>query len=83
MIAAMHDPAVTVADLTDHICQDNRAPAVRYKPPPGDGHDGASYICPAAIGGVPVYFDATHLTTTYARTLAPYLAPYLRRAVSH
>lgn len=29
--------------------------------------------CPAVIGGVTVYFDASHMTATYARTLAPYL----------
>jgi len=27
--------------------------------------------CPFAIGGVIVYFDQTHLTATYSRTLAP------------
>lgn len=38
--------------------------------------------CPAVIGSVVVYFDASHMTATYARTLAPYLwealAPALR-----
>ncbi|MBB2894476.1 SGNH hydrolase domain-containing protein [Flexivirga oryzae] len=29
--------------------------------------------CPAVIGGVTVYFDASHMTATYSRTLAPYL----------
>lgn len=29
--------------------------------------------CPAVIGGVPVFFDGSHMSTTYARTLAPYL----------
>jgi peptidoglycan/LPS O-acetylase OafA/YrhL len=38
--------------------------------------------CPAAIGGVPVYFDGSHLTATYARTLAPYLRPFLTAALS-
>jgi hypothetical protein len=33
-----------------------------------------STVCSAAVGGVPVYFDVSHLTATYARTLAPYLA---------
>ncbi len=37
--------------------------------------------CPAAVGGVPVYFDGSHLTATYATTLAPYLLPALRRAL--
>ncbi|MEO9140108.1 MAG: SGNH hydrolase domain-containing protein, partial [Jatrophihabitans sp.] len=60
-VIALNDPAVTVADLTDHICRQS--------------------VCPAATGGVPVYFDASHLTSTYAKTLAPYLEPYLARAV--
>ncbi|WP_411732367.1 acyltransferase family protein [Paeniglutamicibacter sp.] len=29
--------------------------------------------CPAVIGGVVVYFDASHITATYAKTLAPFL----------
>lgn len=29
--------------------------------------------CPAVIGGVTVYFDGSHMTATYGRTLAPYL----------
>jgi len=33
--------------------------------------------CFAVIGGVPVYFDGSHLTATYARTLAPYIEPTL------
>jgi hypothetical protein len=37
--------------------------------------------CSAVVGGVPVYFDQTHLTATFAATLAPYLEPYLLRAV--
>ena len=37
--------------------------------------------CPAAVGGVTVYSDASHLTRTYAATLAPYLEPALLRAL--
>lgn len=37
--------------------------------------------CEAVVGGVLVYFDASHLTATYARTLAPYLAPSLVAAL--
>ena len=33
----------------------------------------ASTICPAVIGNVVVYFDGSHMTATYARTLVPYL----------
>jgi hypothetical protein len=29
--------------------------------------------CPPVIGSVVVYFDASHLTATYARTLTGYL----------
>jgi len=29
--------------------------------------------CPAVIGGVTVYRDVTHLTVTYAKTMAPYV----------
>ncbi|MFE6971760.1 acyltransferase family protein [Isoptericola sp. NPDC057653] len=32
-------------------------------------------VCPAVIGDVVVYFDASHLTATFSRTLAPYLEP--------
>lgn len=38
-------------------------------------------VCPAVVGGVPVYFDASHLTATYAATLTPYLAPHLVKAM--
>jgi hypothetical protein len=35
--------------------------------------------CPPVIGGVTVYFDSSHMTATYARTLAPYLKKGLNR----
>lgn len=38
--------------------------------------------CPAVIGGVIVYFDASHITKTYARTLAPYLMRPLDEALA-
>ena len=37
--------------------------------------------CYAVIGGVTVFSDASHLTKTYATTLAPYLRPRLLAAV--
>lgn len=37
--------------------------------------------CYSVIGRAMVYFDATHITATYARTLAPYLEPYVVQAV--
>ena len=36
--------------------------------------------CPAVVGGVVVYFDASHLTATYARTLAAPFTQALGRA---
>ncbi|MGW8566291.1 acyltransferase family protein [Isoptericola sp. NPDC055881] len=32
-------------------------------------------VCPAVVGDLVVYFDASHLTATFSRTLAPYLEP--------
>ena len=45
-------------------------------------HICTSQTCPAVVGGVVVYFDGSHLTATYARTLAPYLAPTLARVAA-
>jgi hypothetical protein len=39
--------------------------------------------CAAVTGGVITYFDASHLTATYARTLAPYLAPLVTAALGN
>jgi hypothetical protein len=33
--------------------------------------------CPPVVGGVTVYSDASHMTKTFASSLAPYLAPAL------
>jgi peptidoglycan/LPS O-acetylase OafA/YrhL len=38
--------------------------------------------CSAVVGGVLVYFDGSHLTATFSRTLAPYLAGPVREALS-
>jgi peptidoglycan/LPS O-acetylase OafA/YrhL len=46
------------------------------------GYICAAAVCPAAIGHVVVYFDGSHLTATYARTIAPYLAPQLGHALA-
>ena len=37
--------------------------------------------CPAVIGGVVVYFDASHITATYAKTLTPFLEKDLEKAL--
>jgi peptidoglycan/LPS O-acetylase OafA/YrhL len=39
-------------------------------------------VCDAVIGSVPVYFDGSHLTATFAKTLAPYLEPILVATLS-
>lgn len=36
--------------------------------------------CPAAIGGIIVYFDGSHMTSTYSKTLAPWLAQKLKHS---
>ncbi len=38
--------------------------------------------CSAVTGGVVTYFDGSHLTATFAKTLADYLGPPLRRVVA-
>ena len=30
-------------------------------------------VCPAVIGSIVTYFDASHMTATYARSIAPYV----------
>jgi peptidoglycan/LPS O-acetylase OafA/YrhL len=37
--------------------------------------------CTAVTGGVITYLDGSHLTATYARTLAPYLSPFVTAAL--
>jgi hypothetical protein len=37
--------------------------------------------CPSVIGGAMVYFDGSHITATYARTLVPVLEPIVARAM--
>jgi len=37
--------------------------------------------CPPVIGGAMVYFDGSHITATYARTLVPVLEPIVARAM--
>lgn len=38
--------------------------------------------CPAVIGGIIAYFDASHMTATYARTIAPFIEPEILAAMS-
>ena len=37
--------------------------------------------CDAVVGGVTAYFDASHITATFAETLAPYLLPAIEAAL--
>ncbi len=37
--------------------------------------------CPSVIGRTMVYFDASHMTATYARSLAPELGPIITKAL--
>jgi hypothetical protein len=37
-------------------------------------------VCPPFIGGVVVYFDMSHVTTTYSRSLAPFLITDIHKA---
>jgi len=39
-------------------------------------------VCPAVIGGVMVHRDPTHLTNTFAKTLAPYLGDEIASALA-
>lgn len=39
-------------------------------------------VCPAVIGTVVAYFDKSHMTATYARSLAPYLEAEILAAMS-
>ncbi|HET9681082.1 MAG TPA: acyltransferase family protein [Candidatus Limnocylindrales bacterium] len=39
-------------------------------------------VCPAVIGGVVAYFDASHMTATYSRTIAPFLEPEILAALA-
>ena len=42
----------------------------------------ATLRSPAVVGGVPVYFDGSHLSNTYARTLGPFLDPKMQAALA-
>jgi hypothetical protein len=33
----------------------------------------AGDVCPAVIGSVVAYFDGSHMTATYARSIAPFV----------
>ncbi|MFI5254033.1 MAG: acyltransferase family protein [Candidatus Limnocylindrales bacterium] len=39
-------------------------------------------VCPAVIGSVVAYFDASHMTATYARTVAPFVEADILAALS-
>ncbi|MGX9891304.1 acyltransferase family protein [Streptomyces sp. NPDC002276] len=39
-------------------------------------------VCPAVIGDQVVYYDASHITSSYAKTLIPYLKPTLKKVLA-
>jgi hypothetical protein len=39
-------------------------------------------VCPAVIGSIVAYFDASHMTATYARTIAPFIDPAIEAALT-
>jgi peptidoglycan/LPS O-acetylase OafA/YrhL len=39
-------------------------------------------VCPAVIGSVVTYFDASHMTATYARSVAPFIDPPIEAALA-
>jgi peptidoglycan/LPS O-acetylase OafA/YrhL len=65
-----HDPARESVDTVDD-------PDIRFADLTDHICDGT--VCHAVTGGVITYFDGSHLTATYARTLAPYLDGPIRR----
>jgi peptidoglycan/LPS O-acetylase OafA/YrhL len=38
--------------------------------------------CPAVVGGVVTYFDSSHISATYAKTLAQFLVPPINQAMA-
>ncbi len=81
------DPAACGAPPTRWLPADPVEAAVRRVDDPRvrsvdlNDHLCTEDFCPPVVGGVVVYSDFSHLTTTYVRTLAPYLDDTLVRAV--
>lgn len=42
----------------------------------------ADGYCPAVIGGKVVYFDYSHMTGSYAKSLAPFLEPTFKKVLA-
>ncbi|MFT4469802.1 acyltransferase family protein [Arthrobacter sulfonylureivorans] len=68
------DPVTTTARELDH----SRIHTVNM-----DRYFCADGSCPAVVGSVVTYFDASHITATYAQTLAPYLEQPILKALGH
>lgn len=87
--AHLHDYAVCNGTRATWLPrQEPVAPAVAAM---GDVHIGyldmtgricLTTVCPAVVGGMIAYVDGSHMTATYNRTIAPFLAPHLRYALS-
>jgi peptidoglycan/LPS O-acetylase OafA/YrhL len=76
---AVRRPAVVRSNLTTVLAQQNPGLA-SYLPLTRFFCD--STTCHALIGGVVVYFDSHHLTTTYSRSLARYLGGAVAAALA-
>jgi peptidoglycan/LPS O-acetylase OafA/YrhL len=81
------DLAACEGSRKDWLLPDPMADAVRDLDAPGASvADLTSFFCRdetcyPVIGGALAYFDSSHISATYARTLAPYLEPYVVRAL--
>ena len=80
------DPRACVVSAGAALPQPEPAPGDRGGPRGARSHDHrpAAVVlhragrCPVIVGNVLVYRDPSHITATYARMLAPLLAPHLR-----
>jgi hypothetical protein len=67
---AVRRSAVVRPTLTTALAQENPDLAGYI---PLDQYFCDARLCHALIGGIVVYYDSHHMTTTYSRTLGPYL----------
>jgi peptidoglycan/LPS O-acetylase OafA/YrhL len=84
-----HDLSACSGPRSEWLPADPAIPAARALHSPWvSTADFTDRICPgttcqAVVGGVIVYFDASHLTATYASTLAPFLKPVVLKRLRH
>ena len=88
-VAANADVAACSGPRGDWVPAEPLDPAFRSVRPPHsrlvDANDAicGPRTCSAVVGGVLVYSDGSHLSATYARTLAPVIGKELRRVLDH